>query len=81
MSKLDEKLTASVKPTGRKAAPAKPTAASTTPAAPAKPPARPAPVAAKKGTRKAVASPTRPSSASDLNASNPPLFPARIWPD
>lgn len=66
MSKLDEKLTASVKPvrgkTTAKPAPAKPTPA----AKESRPPTKPR---------------TGGSSAVDLNAATQPLFPARIWPD
>lgn len=91
MSKLDEKLAASVKPAARKTPVAKPTATEAAPAKLAAPkpapetPAKPTPRAASAPVKKAVANSAAPrskqSTATDLNAANPPLFPASIWPD
>lgn len=69
MSKLDEKLKASVKPTRAKPAPA------------AKPVAAPKPSAAPKPAKLPVRPRSNGVSGVDLNASTPPLFPERIWPD
>jgi hypothetical protein len=70
MSKLDEKLAASVKPARGKAEPAKtpPKAAAAKPAAASKPTMKSAP-------------PAKTGSSADLNSPASPLFPARIWPD
>ncbi|TCJ12238.1 hypothetical protein EZJ19_12915 [Parasulfuritortus cantonensis] len=71
MSKLDEKLAASVTPATEKASPNTPAGkgGATAKRAAARPPAR------------KPARPAKPASSADLNAPEPPLFPARIWPD
>lgn len=71
MSKLNEKLTASVKATGSRATTGKPPVK---PAAKAKPAATTAKPAADKSVVKTTATP-------DPDASGPALFPSRIWPD
>lgn len=75
MSKLDEKLAASVKPSGRKPAPAKTSSRPTAKKMPATPKTTPAQVAAK------VAAGMAEQPVSDLNSPGASLFPARIWPD
>lgn len=71
MSKLNEKLTASVKATGSRATPAKP---------PVKPvaKAKPAAAAAKPAADKAV---VKTTGMPDPDASGSALFPSRVWPD
>jgi hypothetical protein len=70
MSKLDEKLKASVKPTrGKTVTPAKASAARPT-----------AKTAAKRNAGKKPSAPARETSAIDsVNSSS--LFPERVWPD
>ena len=73
MSRLDDKLAASIKPARTKAAPDKHAA--------------PQSLAAKKAAGSTLHRPGtgrashKVDSADDLNAASPPLFPARIWPD
>ncbi len=72
MSKLDEKLKASIKPTrGKAATPPKAVAA-------AKPAAKPAP--APKAEKESISAPAKASTARTAGNTSA-LFPERVWPD